>query len=121
MENRLELNNKPVWEIPGLEIQKITTKKGKRVTVPKFNNPDIRMIAWGVKCGKILEENDRAYASEIWIKCNEVQKKQILSIDWVDFVKNTATAFYKSGKEGRNMANYQITEKLYKEFYNKRD
>ena len=121
MENRLKLNKRPKWDIPGLDVQVIRTVRGIRETTPRFDNPTIRINGWGTSCGRILNKDDRAYACEVWIKCNETQKEQILSIDWIKFMENKCTSFNNSKHRGKTINIYHLKEELYKRFYGVKD
>lgn len=118
MENRLSLNTKPTFDIEGLDVQVIKTIKGTRVDNPRFDKPDIRINGWGTRCGRILTDEDRTYAYEIWIKCNEELKEKILSIDWLDFMEGKATAQNGTKHVGKTMMPWMLKKEIREVFYN---
>ncbi len=75
MENRLELNKKPVYELPNEVLVKSYTKN---ISAPDFE-PDLCLNAWGRNSGKVY--NKGATVSQIWIKTDN---KEL-----IEYIKNT--------------------------------
>ena len=117
MENRLCLNKKQEYHIEDFEICIVSTVKGVRMNNPPFEAPTIRINSWGTKCGRILTDEDRTYAREIWIKCSEKVKEEVLSIDWIDYMEGKNTSHNGSKHVSKTMMPHHLKEELYKRFY----
>ena len=107
MENRLELNKRPKYELPdevivGKYQYRYDGAKGN--TIPNFN-PDIALISWGTSRGKIVKP--RSKGLEVWIKTDNEKLK--------DFIKN-----YKYNRQyNHSLGSYELKKIILEEFYNK--
>lgn len=62
MENRLELNKKPRYELPDEVLVGLYMNKYQKVNF----EPDVCLCVWGVSVGKLSKP--REYAKQIWVK-----------------------------------------------------
>ena len=104
IENRLELNKKPVYELP----EEVLTKEYRIGRKPPNFKPDICISIWG-NVGKISRPKESA--NQLWIRTNN---KEL-----IDFIKN-----YDWRKEAHKMASpnlntWKFNKILLEEFYKK--
>lgn len=79
MENRLELNKKPKYELPDeVMVSEYRYAKDKKIYKEPNFEPDIAINTWGDILGKIIKP--RSKTLELWIKTNN---KEL-----INFIKN---------------------------------
>lgn len=103
MENRLELNKKPAYELP----DEVLVKSYKRNYSNISFEPDICIVQWGRNLGEECKKG--SHLKELWIKSSNV--------DLVEFIKS-----YNFRKLRANAPNYELAisdlkKILLKEFY----
>jgi hypothetical protein len=112
MENRLCLNKKPVYELPGevlIELYEYQVKDLSRNKIPDFE-PDICINIFG--CLGVKEP--RTTAGQYWIKSNNKELlKFIENYDFEKLVKNKITNAY-------TLPLWQLKKIILEEFYNKK-
>lgn len=110
MENRLELNKRPVYELPDKDVLIKSYKRNySNITNISFE-PDLCIVQWGRNLGEECKKG--SHLKELWIKSDNV--------DLIEFVKS-----YNFKKLRANAPNYELAINDFKkiileEFYNKR-
>lgn len=108
MENRLELNKKPKYELPDeVLIGQYNVRCVAKTTLPPFE-PDICVNAWG-RLGNI--EPKKYTKNQIWIKTNN---KELIT-----FIKNYNFKNYKNRFVVPVLSINDFKKIILEEFYNK--
>ena len=103
MENRLELNKKPILNLPKMTMFRVQSSTHDIEKEYKKWKPDIRLCSYGAgSIGKILK--DEFKSQEIWIiSDNEELIEKIKSFNWREYALNkkvgTPSLSQKSVKE----------------------
>ena len=105
MENRLELNKKPTYELPNEVMVGMYRNRYRELDF----DPDVCICVWG-SVGKISKPKENA--KQIWIKTNDN--------DLIDFIKN-----YNWNREAHKMTTpnlnmWKFKKIILEEFYNKK-
>ena len=104
MENRLELNKRPTYELPDKDV---LIKSYKRNYSNLDFEPDICLVQWGRNLGEECKKG--SHLKELWIKSDNV--------NLIEFIKS-----YNFRKLRGNAPNYELAisdlkKILLKEFY----
>lgn len=113
MENRLELNKKPIYELPDEVIigEYMYNKDKKRYREPNFE-PDICINSWGDILGEVIPKKSKAL--QIWIKTDN---KEL-----IDFISNfNWYSVCPSHNNSPVLAKWKFKKIMLEEFYNKKD
>lgn len=91
MENRLELNKRPTYELPDeVLLGQYTRSNKKEDTVPEFE-PDVIICNWGAIR---IAEKKKATAKQLWIKSdNKKLLNFIKEYDWKNCTSDIGTPF----------------------------
>lgn len=108
MENRLELNKKPVYELPG---EVMIEDYRRNVKMPDFK-PDICIGVFGVSCvGKFYAPGETV--RQIWIKTDNK--------DLIDFIKSYNWRDRIISTTNRGMSLIGIKKIILEEYYGVKD
>lgn len=88
MENRLELNKKPVLKLPKITMFRVQSSTHNIEEEYKRWKPDVRICSYGAgSIGKILKDGFKS--QEIWIVSeNKELIEKINSFNWRDYALN---------------------------------
>lgn len=107
MENRLELNKKPVYELPDeIKIEVYEKRNPPRKTIKPSFNPDICLNVWG-RIGEI--EDKYKTKTQIWIKTENAEL--------INFIKNYKFKDYKKNFIAPVLSINDFKKIILEEFY----
>ena len=107
MENRLELNKKPTYELPDeITIGFYNKYNNKPSIIPNFE-PDICLNTWG---SNMKISSIKSSSRQIWIKTNNKKLIDFIKMnDWNKYLKYTSSPYL-------NM--WMLKKIILEEFYN---
>lgn len=106
MENRLELNKRPVYELPDEVLVGNYDWRRNKPTIPSFE-PDICIGAWGKSVGEVQGKGEKT--SQIWIKTDNEKL--------INFIKNNNLKEYINSIGTLKIECWKFKKIILKEFY----